>query len=223
MNLYLFLSLAGCLVSALCSLTILLRDPEHPANRIASLLIGLSAWWGVCQVLLTVAPSEDVAQFWHHLGGPGWAFIGPLALNLVVELAPKPPGWMRRILPAAYGIGACFGLLQLGTNWLHGAALKTPWGWGFEAGPGHSWYLVFTFGCLAPAIQLALAGIRRSSSPATRAQLRFVAIGISAPLVLAGLTSGIFPVLGIQIPRLGSISLAVLALTRACSYQRYGY
>jgi PAS domain S-box-containing protein len=209
-------------VSALSAQAILLRDPGNRANQIATLLVAGAAWWGFCQTLWTLAPDAATAYFWHHLAGPGWAFIGPLALHLLSQHA-RPPGWMRYAIPPAYLMGGVFAVLQLCTSWLHTNAFRTPLGWGFEPGPGHIWFLAFTFGCVIPAIGLALIRVRQAPSPAERSQTRLVGIGIAAPFLLAGLTGGILPVLGVQLPRLGAISFGILGVTIAWSYYRYGF
>jgi PAS domain S-box-containing protein len=126
------------------------------------------------------------------------------------------------LLPA-YAFGAAFAALQMTTSWLHGTPTMTPMGWGFEAGPGHRWFLVFTFACVIPAIAILIGRVRQSDAPAERDQVRIVTLGIAAPFVLAGLTSGFLPLFGIQLPRLGSVSFALLGLSVAYSYYRYGF
>ncbi len=216
------LPMVACMASALSALAILLRDPSERANRLAALLVAGAAWWGFCQVLWTVAPSASAAYRWHHLAGPGWAFIGPLALHLIAQYA-RPPGWLRFTLPTTYALGAAFALIQLFTPWLHGAPVRTAGGWGFESGPGHKWFLLFTFGCVIPAIFIALRRVRQSTSPAEQRQVRLIAVGIAAPFVLAGLTGGFLPLFGIQLPRLGPASFGVLGLTIAYAHYRYGF
>ena len=212
----------GCLVSALSALAILLRDPGETSNRLAAALVGGAAWWGFCQVMWTAAPDAPTAYFWHHLAGPGWAFIGPLSLSVLIRHS-HPPRWMAAGVPPAFAIGTGFALMQLTTSWMHGEPVRTSFGWGFEPGPGHTWFLVFTFACVIPAIAFALRRVRSDPSPAFRRQMRVVALGIAAPFVLAGLTSGFLPLLGIQLPRLGSLSFSLLGVVIAWSYYRYGF
>jgi signal transduction histidine kinase len=222
LQLRLLLPLVGCLAGALSALAIMLHDPRERSNQIATLLLAGGAWWGFCQLLWTAAPNPSTAYFWHHAAAPGWAFIGPLAVHLIAQHT-DPPAWMRRVIAPAYAVGGVFMLLQLTTSWMHGDAMRTALGWGFEARSGHVWYLVFTFACVIPAIGFALHRVRSAPSPAQRGQIALVGIGIATPFLLAGLTGGILPVFGIQVPRMGSISFGFLGITIAWSYYRYGF
>ncbi len=219
---HVLMPLAACLVSALSALAILLHDPAGRSNQVATLLVGGASWWGLCQVLWTTAPDAEAAYFWHHMAGPGWAFIGPLGLHVLAQHA-RPPRWMQRVLRPAYAVAGVFALLQLGTPWLHGDAFPTSFGWGFEPGPGHAWFLAFTFGCVVPGVSFAVRRVRGAASPAQRRQLRLAVIGIAVPFLLAGLTGGFLPLFGVQVPRLGAVSFAIFGVTIAWSYYRYGF
>lgn len=220
---FFIIPLVACLVSALCALAIWLQDLRDRSNRCAALLVAGGAWWGFCQTLWTVAPDAQTAYFWHHAATPGWAWIGALCLHLVNELARRPASWMGHAIPWAYGIGLGFAVVGLSTSWLHGAPVRTAWGWGFESGPGHVAFLAFTFACAIPSIWIAVSQVRETSSPAERRQLAGVALGIAAPFLLAGASGGLLPLFGVQVPRLGAISFAMLGLTIAWSYWRYGF
>jgi two-component system NtrC family sensor kinase len=63
----------------------------------------------------------------------------------------------------------------------------------------------------------------RTASPGERNQGRWALLAIGVPLVVASLTDGILPFVGIQLPRLGTISLTCLCATIAWSIHRYGY
>ncbi len=216
------LPLASCVVCAVSAAAIQLQNPSERVNRLAALLVGGAAWWGFCQTLWTVAPDAESAFFWYQLAAPGWAFIGPLSIDLIAQHM-QPPRWVRRAIVPAYGIAFLFAVVHLTTNWLHAGAFPTSFGWGFDARPGFIAFVVFTFGCAIPAVGLAFLRVSGSGSPALQRQVRTVAVGIAAPFVLAGLTGGILPVLGVQVPRLGSISFGILGMTVAWSYYRYGF
>ncbi|MCZ6463134.1 MAG: PAS domain S-box protein, partial [Proteobacteria bacterium] len=130
---------------------------------------------------------------------------------------------MRRILPFLYGVSAVFVALQLFTSWMHSAAVPEPWGWGFVSGPAHVVYFAFTLSCALPAITMAMGSVRGAPSPAERSQLRLIACGMGAPLLIASVTGGVLPILGIQAPRMAATSFAVLGIIIAWSYHRYGF
>lgn len=219
---HVLLPLVGCVLNALAALAIWLRGPSHRTNQLATAFVGLASWWGFCQVLWSSAGDAESAYFWHHVAAPGWTFIGPLGVHLLMQ-GSRAPRWVARVLPLAYAISAIFMVLHLTGPWLLGAAVPTAWGWGFESGPGHKWFIGFTFACVIPAITMTLRRIRHTAAPAERQQLSLIVVGIATPFLVAGLTAGFFPILGIQVPRLGSVSFAVLGVILAFSLYRFGF
>jgi len=222
MDLYLLLPLLSCLMSAASAIVVWLRDPRHPGNRVASLMMAATSYWALCQVMWTHAGDAESALWIHRAAGPGWAFIGPLVLHVMLYVTRSEGGSVRRALPALYGVGAVFALLQL-TPWMHARAVPEPWGWGFETGPVFGVFLVFTLALVIPAIVMGFLGVRNAPSPAIRRQVRLVSLGIAVPLLIAPMTGGLLPMLGIQMPRLGATSFAILAVTIAYSNHRYGF
>jgi two-component system NtrC family sensor kinase len=220
---YFLLSLAACLASALSALAIYLRDPAHESNRVATLLVGGTAYWALCQALWTSTPSAESALLLHRISGPGWTFIGPLALHLVLSVTRSQDRRVRRGLLPLYALGGAASALQAGTHWITASALPEPWGWGFVSGPGHVLFLVFTLACALPAVAIGLRYVGRAPSPAERSQVRLLALGVASPLLIATLTSGLLPVFGLQTPRFGSASFAALGVTVAWSYYRFGF
>jgi signal transduction histidine kinase len=222
-SVYILIPLLACLASALSALAILLRDPAHPGNRVATALVAVPAFWALCQVLWMLTPDAETAVRIHGFAAFGWGWIGPLSLHLVLEVTQESPRWMRRTLPALYAISGGFALLSVTTPWLHGQASPAPWGWAFEPGPAWVPFYAFTMGCVAPAAIIGLRGVRSGSSPVERRQVRIIALGVAVPLVVTSLTATVLPMLQIQLPRLSSASLAVLGVVIAYSYHRYGF
>jgi signal transduction histidine kinase len=70
---------------------------------------------------------------------------------------------------------------------------------------------------------MAVVHLRDSPSPAERSQAGWVVVGVVVPLVVASLTDGILPWMGVQVPRLGTTSFTVLGATVLWSFYRYGY
>jgi signal transduction histidine kinase len=153
----------------------------------------------------------------------GWAWIGPLTLHLFLALTGARVPGVRRALPALYAIGAAFLVLDWTTPWIHPGVERTRWGWAYALGPAYPAFFAFTMTSVALALAIALRAYRRSASPGERAQAIWVGIGLFAPLSIASLTDGVLPWLGVQVPRLGTASFAVLGATIFWSFHRYGY
>jgi PAS domain S-box-containing protein len=215
--------LVGALACALCAALIWLQDSNHPSNRAAISLVGGAAWWCACQVLWTAGTPASEAAVWHRLGSLGWAFIGPLALQLVLSVVPHAPRRVVRALPVLFAIAAFHAGVRIFTPWMHADPVPGPYGWWFEPQPYFNVHLAFTYACVVPAIVLALRSVRHAPSPAERNQVRVIAAGIAAPMLLASVTSAFLPAFGIPAPPLGGASFALLGAAVAWSYRRYGF
>ena len=200
-----------------------MHDPEQPSNRSATFLVGSAAWWCACQVMWTAGVPAEQAELFHKLAALSWAFIGPLALHVVLSLAPSPPQRLVRLMPWLYAIAAVHASLRVATPWMHAPPQPGPWGWWFEPRPYFSVHLAFTYACAVPAVYWALRSVRTAPSPALQNQLRIIAAGVASPLVLATLASAVLPVLGIAAPPIGAASFGLLGIAIAWSYQRYGF
>jgi PAS domain S-box-containing protein len=222
-SLALLIPLAGALVCALCAAVIWLHDPTNAANRAGTWFVGGAAWWCACQVLWTAGTAPQEAAFFHRLGSLHWAFIGPLALQLVLAIVPQPPKRVAAWLPALFAIAAVHAVIRIATPWMHGDPQLGPYGWWFEPQPYFKVHLAFTYACVVPAVVGAYLSVRAAPSPALRMQLRIIAAGIAAPMILASTASAALPLLGVPAPPIGAASFALLGVAVAWSYHRYGF
>ena len=220
MNAYLLLPLTACVASAMLTVAVLGRDGGHRANRIAAALTFGATLWSFCEVLWNGAQDAGRVLWLVRLSSVGWVAMGPLGLQLFIELTGRP---RPRGLPLLYGISAGFLAVTLGTDWMHVGVLRTRWGWGYEFGPAYPFFWAFTTICLCAGLAVAFGHLRRSPSPAERSQAVWVMVGVMVPLVIASLTDGILPMLHVQVPRLGTASFTILGATVLWSFYRYGY
>ncbi len=223
MHPYVLVPLAASIVSAVLASTIWTRDPAHRANRLATLLVGTSAVWSLCEVVWNTTGDPRLALWLVRLSAVGWVWIGPLALDLFLEITGDSSPQARRWLPALYGAAGTFLAIDWCTPWIHPAVVRTSWGFGYELGPTYLVFYLFTVCGLGGAFALGARSYRRSASPGERSQARTIAVGILVPLVVASLTDGLLPFFGVQLPRLGTASFAFLGVTIAWSFHRFGY
>ena len=87
MTLLFLIPLIACIVSAGRATIIFMRDPNHRANRSATLLIAGVSVWALCELAWNLQSDPDVARVFVRLSAFGWAFIGPLALDVMREIA----------------------------------------------------------------------------------------------------------------------------------------
>ena len=222
MNPYFWLPLLSGLACLAFAVLIVAREPWATTNRLTGVILAGGAWWGCCDALWTLAPDAASALYLVRLSAPGWIFVGPLALHLLLDQAPGVSRGLRRLVPSAYGVAA----LALAAEWaapsLHAGAVPVAWGWGYLPTRIYAAWYVFTIGCALLGGYYALARIR-ASSPAERGQSPWLQAALGVPVLLGSVTDGLLPLLGVQVPRLGPASFAVLGGLIAWSIHRFGY
>jgi signal transduction histidine kinase len=223
MHPYVAIPLVACIASAMVVVAILNRDRQDRANRLAALLVLGACLWSFCEVLWNTASEAGTVLWLVRASTLGWVWFGPLGLHFFVELAGLPAPRLRRWLPALYGTCLVFLLLTWTTPWMHPRVEPTSWGWGYVLGPAYWGYYPFTIACLVTGLGRWLWSLRRSSYAAERRQLRWLVPGFLVPMLVASLTDGILPALGMQPPRLGTASLAVFGMVILWGSSRHGY
>ena len=83
MSPYVVIPLLSCIVCAMLAAILYTRDRKQPANRLASALMGCTAFWAFCEVLWN--QSSDAAQvlFLVKLAVFGWAPLGAVTRRRV--------------------------------------------------------------------------------------------------------------------------------------------
>ena len=199
MNLHLLIPLFAATASTVLAVAILALDPRSRLNRRAALLVAGAAWWALCEVLWNTASDPATALFLVRLSCFGWVALGPLGLDVLLAVARRPARRERRVLPWLYALSGFYALMILTTDWVHTGLVRTEWGWGYELGAAYLLFFPYLAGCLFAGLHLALETLRSSASPAERAQLGWLAVGIAVPLVVASVTDGLLPLLGVQV------------------------
>ncbi|MCZ6783153.1 MAG: ATP-binding protein [Proteobacteria bacterium] len=209
MHPYVIVPLAACVICSAFAIALLVRDPFAPSNRVGAVLIGGMAWWAFCEVLWNLAPDAVTAHRFVLLSMPSWCFIGPTAVHLFLEAGSDWPR-LRRALPFLYCAAAVFLLVGLITPWLIADMQPMPWGYAYTVGPVFPFYYLFTILCAVQALRLWLATGAAEDPESRRVRLP-VTLGILVPIVFASATDAILPMAGIQLPRLGTASFAMLS------------
>jgi len=224
MKLYFLVPLLSCLASAMLGSAVLARDPRHPANRRFALLMLCAAFWAGCEVVWNTQQDAARALELVRLSSLGWIWVGPLGLQLFLELADEGSGrpW-RRVLPLLYAVSGGFLVLTLATPLMHLAVQRESWGWAYVLGPAYPVFYLITIAELLLALSIGVRDFLRSASPAERSQGHWLALGILMPLGVASATDGILPMFGIQLPRLGTAGFAALGAMVGWTIHRYGY
>jgi signal transduction histidine kinase len=219
MNPYAFLPLLSGLACLAFAVVVWAREPWATGNRVLAAILASGAGWGMAEALWTLAPDADTALVVLRWSVPVWVLLGPFVLHLMVERSQTR---LRRMLPFAYAGGIAFAVGSIFFP-MHWAMTPVAWGYAYHPTPLYVAWLAFTVICASSGYGDAIATLRRAGSPAERRQGPWLAVGIGLPLFLGAFTDGILPVLGIQVPRTGPLSVALLGASVAWTLRRYGY
>jgi signal transduction histidine kinase len=215
--------LLSCMICAVLATAILARDPSRPANRLAAALMGAASFWAMCEVLWNAQDHPDAALLLVRLASLGWAWMGPLALHLFLEITGDPMPRVRRALPYCYGVAVLFVLADWLTPWVHADVVRTSWGWAYEFGVLYPLFYGFMMGCVAVTLFIGWRAMAGSPSPGEREQTRWLTLGLLIPVAAASLTDALLPLAGVQLPRLGTASFTVLGVVILWIFHRQGY
>jgi two-component system NtrC family sensor kinase len=220
---YVLLVSLSCLVCATCAGCVFATQPERRPNQLAGLLLLGIAFWAMCEVAWNLAADHDSALFLVQLATIGWVYIGPLSLHLAISsFAPEARG-LRRVLPVLYGLSTVVLVLAHTSPLITSDVVATSWGWGYTVGPLFLPAYATIVAAIFAALHLVARDFRNHRSPAERRQGPWIVIGIAFPLCLSATTDVVLPVLGIQVPRLGTTSFAIMGLVAVGTLLRFGY
>ncbi len=223
MNAYVWVLLLACAGSALAAGTILARDAASPANRRAALLSLCASYWAMCEIAWNTAHDPAVVLALVKLSAPGWIFVGPMAMDVLLAATEEATPRDRRALRVLYSAASGMLVLEWTTPWIHPGVLRTSWGWAYEFGPLFPAFYSITVTGILWGMWKAGRHFLRTASPGERRQGGWVLAAIAIPLVTGSLTDGVLPFVGFQPPRFGTLSLALLSATITWSIHRYGY
>jgi signal transduction histidine kinase len=228
-NPYFLLPLASALACLVFGVLILARDPDSKPHRCAAALLLGGSWWGICEALWTLAPDPSTALVLLRISAPGWIAVGPVCMHLFLSDKRHARHPLRRLLPFAYAIAACFLALEWIEPFLpHGPWItegmeRVPWGFAYRTGPVYWLWYLFTVVTSSAGSITAVGNLRDSASPAESSQSPWLTTGIGIPLLIGSTTDGLLPLLGISFPRFGVASFAVFGGLITWSMHRFGF
>jgi PAS domain S-box-containing protein len=223
MNPYLGVPLTAAIACfALASAVLRMGVVRQLPNRLAATLMLSAGFWAACEVLWNAASDPGVALWLKRISAPGWVFLGPLGFHFMLSIAFVEGVDRRRWVRGLYAGAALFLLLTWVTPWM--IAAMEPTRWGFAAVPGPLFPIWLGFTALATALGV---GVWLRDHRAPREQCR----GGRRPLALAALATlacavalvdGVLPVVGVQLPRIGTPSLAIIGAGALWHLDRFG-
>ncbi len=220
--LYTLILAIASMVSAACGGALFMLDRERRANQLAALLQFSCSYWALCQALGSVIREPEAARWILSASAPGWVFVGPLTLHIVMETTGERGRGMRLLRSSLYAIGCAVLPCIWWTNLVIAHTERTSWGGTFEVGPVLLvLYVAAMFGVCASAVLLQRASV--SLSEAERRQIPWLVAAGLAPIGATTITDIVLPLFGIPFPQLGTVSLAVLGGLSVWVVVHFGY
>jgi signal transduction histidine kinase len=223
MNAYLAIPLLAAVSLTASGSVILMMGIDQRPNRRAAVLVLATALWAFCEVLWNSASDPASALWLHRLSAPGWIFVAPLMMHLVVEVTVYPSDRLRSLLPPAYAACGLLLVLTWFTPWVLESMQPTRWGFALVPGPLFALWASLSGLGLGFALVNWVASYRGSRTLVDRQQGPVIAWA-TGPAFAAGLLSdALLPILGIQLPRFGSLVTAFGVGVLVWGLYRFGY
>jgi len=223
MNPVIVMLVLACLAAAVFASVIFARDPSQRVNKRLAAILGCSAYWSLCEVLWNSSADPETVIWLIRLSSIGWVPLGPLALDLFVEVTGRKRSRYRRVLRFAYASAAIAIALYIGTPWCVTKAIPVEWGWSFAFGPLFPVALAPTMVYLSSVLVMWPGLMAKEISPGEKRQVHWMFFGILVPTVVACITDVLLPTYGIHFPHLGSASILAVGCIVTWSIRRYGY
>jgi PAS domain S-box-containing protein len=223
MHPYILMLVLSCIAAGMFGSAILARDPGQRANRLIATVLGCSAYWSLCEILWNLSDDPNAVLWMIKLSSFGWITLGPLALDLFVEITGNTHSRYRKVVPLAYATAACAIALYIFTPWCITTPIRVSWGWSYTLGP--LFPLAFVPTILYVTVTLSWWPRLASDevSPRERHQVLWLLFGVLLPTSVASLTDVLLPYRGVHVPRLGSTSILAIGVIVTWSLHRYGY
>jgi PAS domain S-box-containing protein len=223
MHPYLIVPMLACVGCAASAGMLLARTAAYGTSRAAAQILVGGTFWALCEIAWNLADDADTALPLVRASAVGWMFLGPSAAQLFLELDPEPRPERQRLMRWSYAAGFAMLAMDWLTPWMHPAVVRTAWGWGYEIGPAFAVFYLFTMANVLLGFAWARTGYLANAGSGERRQGIWLAIALCVPVVVASITDALLPMLGHQVPRLGSLSLAVLGLILSGNILYFGY
>ena len=221
MHPYVVVPILACALTAATALAVWTRDPANRRVWPIAAVSGLASVWAFCEIVWYLAGDAHSAWAWMRASALGWVPIGPVAFHALMVARDRDTRLVRSAIVANYAVCGLLLVLALTTPWLVAGAVRTWWGWSVLPGPLMAVQYAITGGSVGAGLLLGWIGV--TLAPEERRRVTAVRVAIGVPLAVASLTDVILPSFGWhEVPRLGTLSLALIGGVHVWSFVRYG-
>jgi len=211
MHPYVFVPFTASLVGTAIAAANVARAPQHDATRVSAGILAFGALWSLMDLMTVTSADAESAAAWIRVIAALAVSLGPLCPWLLGILKPRYAAPLRRVAWVGAATAAPLIVVSLATPWvIAGAVPSVTTVWRLDAGPLFPWLLAQ--GVVFPAITVVAIAMSsdRTSHDDIRGSDLLLGLLVAVPLAAALVTEGVLPMLGIDFPRIGVLSISVL-------------
>lgn len=212
------------MLSLFTGIVILLQNKKKPLNIVFACVCLFLCLWSFAEFMYRQAESISVAQFWLKIRALTWTFPLPFLFHFILIFTRRAK-WLKKKVTyiLVYGPALVFSSIDFSTHLITGKPEKRSWG--FSYGIPDSWvnWLCNGWAAALGILILILALLRyfQAAQITTKKQAKYIALGISLPILSGILSEIVLPELDVRIPELTSISGAWIALVIGYAIWKY--
>jgi diguanylate cyclase (GGDEF)-like protein/PAS domain S-box-containing protein len=188
-------------------------------KKILNIIFGCSCFfvslWSLSEFMYRQADSYATANLWIKVRALAWTYPLAFLFHFLLIFTNKTK-WLesKKTLFLIYAPAVLFSIVDIGTYSITGRPVMKPWGYTYSI--PDSWVNWLCNGWTVLLGILALILVLRYhflvSDKKKKIQAKYIALGISFPIVSGILSEIVLPALNIRIPELTSVSMTGLAL-----------
>jgi two-component system NtrC family sensor kinase len=168
--------------------------------------------WALSEVLWNFAEDPAVETVLVRVWSAALVLIGPVAFDLTNRIQGRPTRTALRRQRFIYTAAGILVGLSLAMPLVASGLETMSWGRVLIPGPLYTVVWVFSIGLCIGGVVNMQAQMKSPSARGKGSSRRFLLAAIAAPVVIAGFTDVIMPVIGIPFPRLASTFLGTFAV-----------
>jgi diguanylate cyclase (GGDEF)-like protein/PAS domain S-box-containing protein len=214
-GLFAALSFLGFVVSLAAGVVVFYQNKKRFLNIIFGCSCLFVSIWSLSEFMYRQADSYATASLWIKVRALAWTY--PLAfLFHFLLIFTKKRKWLKaKITPfLIYGPAVLFSAVDVGTHSITGRPVLKPWGYTYDIPDSWINWLCNGWAALLGILALILALRYYYLVPDRRKKIeaKYIALGISLPILSGILSEIVLPEFDIRIPELTSVSMTWLAL-----------
>ncbi|XHH09051.1 MAG: PAS domain S-box protein [Candidatus Bathyarchaeia archaeon] len=224
MDIYPWLSLASCIFCAVLGLGVVHRlNSKKTLNKLFLATTLSGTYWIFTEFMMWQSNTYETAYFWNKMG-----FLWPLfpAFVLHFSLFFTESSWLKSKITYVliYLPAALFALLDITTELVNGSPTLHFWGWEDTLpNPPFVGYISDFWTALLPIMSLVICALFtfRIVDRQKKLQSEFVTLGFSIPIAVYLITNIVFPLVNVELPNLGHISVLAFGILVAFAIFKY--